>query len=402
MRNDIIIKIFFLTLILLAFFGLSVFYYSFTDYICLAIVFICSIGTAIKSDGMYPNLIKLYAIFVMVSCVYSSFANHQGLVSVIGHSYDYFALLYFFVLIRVNLTLQETVKLLEMLTLSFCIGYILQWLVYPTILFSGVERFAIGDERYRARMTGSICCYYLLMYAINNYLIHRKMKFVLYGILAFVPIIIQGFRSMVVLSAIASLLMIPFVVKNFRKSFYYALLGVICAFLLLQTSLVQSKINEMLNRQEKAQTFDNDDYIRYRSLNYYWNYQFTNPIEKIVGGGVPSDLNSTYTKEINNAIENSHFYWVDLGLVGLSMIIGIPAVLILVIIYGRCIWRCKASQIQYVRFTMIIVLLGSIFTTEELFREGNILLLSFLLYIEYRVQKDNLILHTNALVHKRV
>lgn len=388
MKKNKIRKIFFLTLILLVFFGLDFIHYSFVDYICCAIVFVCFIGSIHEPKVTYSKLIYMYVIFVMLSCMYSFLFNHQSLISVIGHSYDYFALLFFVVLMKADLTSQETIKLLEMLALSFCICYIIQWLIYPIIIFSGVDQFASIGERYRARMSGSICCYFMLMYAINNYLLCRKLKYVLFGILGFIPIIIQGFRTTVLLSAVASFVMIPFVMRNVSKTLLFAILGIIFALFLLQTSLVQTKIGEMLNRQEKNQTFENDDYIRFRSLNYYWNIQFKNPVEKIIGGGVPSDYNSSYAKEINRAIEYNHFYWVDIGMVGLSMIIGIPAVLLLVVIYCRCIWLCKEPQIQYVRFTLIIVLLGSIFTTAELFREGNILLLSVLLYLEYRFHKE--------------
>ena len=96
---------------------------------------------------------------------------------------------------------------------------------------------------------------------------------------------------------------------------------------------------------------------------------------------------TAYTKRINFARNNYSFRWTDLGIVGLSMIIGIPAVLILVLIYLRCIWLCKEPEIQFVRFTFLIVLLGS-GTTAEMYREGNILLLSFFLYLEYKYHKE--------------
>ena len=139
-----------------------------------------------------------------------------------------------------------------------------------------------------------------------------------------------------------------------------------------------------MERQENNQTFANDDYIRVIEFDYFWNQQFIKPYEKIIGGGNPVDPDSRYGNSFQAVELQRNLYWVDLGIVGLSMVIGIPAVLCLVYLYVRCIWRCKEKQIQYIRFTFFIVLIGSIITNMELYREGNLLMLSLFLYIEYK------------------
>ena len=104
------------------------------------------------------------------------------------------------------------------------------------------------------------------------------------------------------------------------------------------------------------------------------------PGEKIFGGGVPVDMSTKFRKEVYY----NNYTWTDLGLVGLSMVIGIPAVCLLVLLYLICIWKLKEPQHQYLRFTLLIALLGSVFTTAELYRDGNILLFSLFLYIEHQ------------------
>ena len=125
--------------------------------------------------------------------------------------------------------------------------------------------------------------------------------------------------------------------------------------------------------------FDNENYIRYSELDYYWNEYFTKPGEKIFGGGVPVDMSTKYRKDIYY----NNYAFTDLGLVGLGLIIGFPAVLLLVLCYVKCIWRFKEPKFQYLRFTLLLVLLGSLFTNAELYRTGNILLFSLFLYVEY-------------------
>ncbi len=181
--------------------------------------------------------------------------------------------------------------------------------------------------------------------------------------------------------------MIPFVLRSGRKTISYSILGCLVVALSFTTSLVQQKTTEMLNRQESNQNFENDNYIRYLSFYYYRDVQFTKPYEKIIGAGKPSDPSSEYYRQINAAKENYHFFWTDLGLVGLSFVIGIPAVLLLVFLYLCCMWKSKEPQLQFIRFALFIPLIGSV-TTAELYRGGNILLLSFFLYIEYKYHQE--------------
>lgn len=380
--------IIFLILALLSFFGMSIISFSFLDYVFLITILFLAVP-GIKDNSLYSILIKLYVFFVLISCVYSWLFNKQNLITVIFHSYGYFAILFFFYLMTSKLSAKETEKILFTIALIFSLCYILQWLLYPSVLFSGAESHAdVFENRYRVRLPGSICGYFLLLYSINIYLIEKKKILFLYAALGFIPIIIQGFRSLTALSLISSFLMIPFVTRSGKKSLVYSSLLVIVVVLAFTTPVVQSKMDEMLTRQNNEQTFSNEDYIRFRSFDYYWNKQFTKPYEKIIGGGAPTDKKSYYYKQIHNAIDYYHYYWVDLGIVGLSMVIGIPAVMLLVAMYLCCMWKCKEPRLQYIRFTLFIVLAGSIFTSMELYRKGNILLLSLFLYIEYKYHRE--------------
>ena len=384
MISNKVYLIYLLYLVLLGFFGLDILKYGALDLLYLTIVLFIAYP-AIQSKGPYPQMIRWYVVFVFISCLYSWAFNQQNLFIVTASSYDLFALISFFFLLQTNLSSNEVIKVLEMLALTFCIGYIIQWLVYPTLIFSMADINSNEETgHYRARMVGSILCYFLLMYSVNRFLLKREWKYILYGILGFFPIIMQGFRSMVSLTVFSVFAMIPFVLRSGWKTIGYSLIGVGIASIAVNNGLVQSKIEEMSRRQERYQTFTNEDYVRWLSLDYYWNQQFTKPLEKILGGGKPSDLKSKYVKEINRARLEYHFFWTDLGLVGLSMIIGMPAVILLVLMYIRCIWRCKAPPIQFVRFTFFIVLTSSLFITAELYRKGNILLLSLFLYLEYK------------------
>ncbi|MBR2153584.1 MAG: hypothetical protein IJ901_03065 [Bacteroidaceae bacterium] len=333
-------------------------------------------------------MILLYTFFVLCSCIYSWYFNGQELYLVIVHSYYYFGILFFFYLLKSKLSASEAEKALIIMSITCCCCYILQWLIYPTILFYGADSESKTLFTYRVRIPGSIGCYCLLLYGINRYLLQKHFKYLFYTLLGGLPILIMGFRSLNTLSLLSIFVMIPFVLHKIPKTMFYSLLGVISILLLMQTPIVKLKLAEMEERNETGQSFENEDYVRFREFDYYWNEQFANPVEKFFGGGVPTDPESKYDKDIHGWAYSNGLYWDDLGLVGLSMIIGMPAVALLLIMYVVCIWRCKDSHLQYIRFTLLIVLLGSLFTTAELFRQGNILLLSLFLYIEYKYHQE--------------
>ena len=76
-------------------------------------------------------------------------------------------------------------------------------------------------------------------------------------------------------------------------------------------------------------------------------------------------------------------WWVDLGLVGLSFVIGIPTVLLLVLLVLYCFFKSRSLDICFIRCVLIVVFLGSIITSMEIYRSGNLIILSLLFYCSY-------------------
>lgn len=380
-------RIAFFLLVLLGFFGLDVFPIKPTrlDYILLSLL-VLIVWRYVQFIDVYSKLIGCYLVFVFCSCLYSWYVHHQSILMVVAHSYPYFGIAFFFYLIHCNLSYRAILNIFLRLAIICCICYIIQAVIYPVILFRGAANTI--DSVYRARIPGSISCYFLLMYGVNSFLTHKNVNYLLYSLLGFIPIIIMGFRTLNALSLIAVFFMVPFVFRKGVKTIAFSFIMALAVFLMSQTSLVQRKLIEMQERSDSGQTYSNDDYIRIRELDYYWNTQFSDPVERFWGGGVPSDLSSTYAKQIYEVAYAQFLFWDDLGIVGLCLIIGIPAVLLLVLMYLRCMLRCRESDVQYIRFTLFVVLFGSIMTTAELFREGNILLLSLLLYMDYKYHEE--------------
>ena len=367
-------------LILLDFRGLKYIYTFFLFYFCIKY----------KGDVPYKKAIIFYAIFVLCSCVYSAIFNHQYLIRLIGRTYEYFGILFVFTIAAYKPSISQLGKVIKILSIIFCLCYLVQWVIYPINIFRGsLDELNIGSDIFRMRMSGSICAYCLYFYGINRFVQYHKKKDLLYSFLGFLPIIIMGFRSLSTLTLVFTFIMIPFITRKFSKIILAFIFGIILVFAISQLDIVQSKIDEMIERQESGQTFDNEDYIRFVEYEYFTEVIFTKPEERLLGGGNPIDESTSYYKIMSDAAERLHFYWQDLGIIGLSFIIGIPAVILLVWIILKCIIQCKSPHLQYIRFTLLTVLLGSIFTSMELYRTANLLIMSLYICLVYFDNEKN-------------
>lgn len=379
-------KIVFTTLLLLSFFGIT-FFQMFQGYhYIVAYGLISFLYFAKENVFPYKKIIYWYLFFLLLSCVYSQIYNGQFLFKTIGFSGSYLGILFTFFLLHQKLSSKQLLDCLLFLSLLYCIGYIVQWVVYPFPIFEVANNEGKNLDYYRIRIPGSLCAYVLYFYGLNRYLQYKKMKYIAYSILSFIPIVIMGFRTLTVLSLVFTVILIGFVKRNVLKSVGFLFVVGIMALGVSQLDIVQDKVLEMQDRQESDQTFDNPDYIRWIEYSYFTETFFVKPGEQFFGGGVPAGTTS-YAKAIETA-EGNALYWVDLGMIGLTWIIGIPAVILLIVIYLWCAKRCKSPDIQFVRFTLLLLVIGSLVTTMELFRYGNILLVSFLLCYEYKYNQE--------------
>ncbi len=337
-----------------------------------------------KEPHWYRKTLLIYSFFIFCSCLYSFLYNKQSLFKTIFNSYNYLGLLFLFYIMNLKLNSFQLKKITLWLSLIFCTCYIFQWIIYPITIFSGsLDEVNISDEVFRMRMPGSLCAYILFFYGLNYYIITKNKKNLLYAAFGFLPILIMGFRSLILCTILFALIMIPYVTRDLKKSFKWMLLGCIVAVITSQLPIVQSKIDEMVDRQERGDTFANKDYIRYLEYYYFSDYIFTKEYEHMFGGGVPVfDGKSTYAKNIQDATDTYSYYWNDLGLLGLSFIIGIPAVILFIIIILKSISSCKDRDLQFIRFSMLTVLCASLVTSMEIYRTGNFIIIALLLSIE--------------------
>lgn len=382
--------ILFLTIFFTSCFGLILLENRIFKYLFTIVLFYYAL--TFKGNAPCKKIILLYTFFVLCSCIYSKIFNDQNLIRVIGNTYPYWGFLFVFIIIRLSPSSSQIEKAIKWLSIIFCICYLFQYIIYPINIFSGsLDSTNVNKETFRMRMPCSICAYCLFFFGVNKYILLKKKQFIFYAFLGLLPIFIMGFRSLTVATLLFSLFMIPFITKQFGKTLIWIAITCALLFSISRLSIIQEKMDEMLERQNDEQTFANKDYIRYLEYEYFTEIVYVKPGERFFGGGVPTDPSSKYYLDMVSSIDDLHYFWMDLGLIGLSFIIGIPSVILLVYIICKCIKDSSWPQVQYIRFTLLTILLGSIITSMELFRPGNLLIVSLylcMLYIKHIEEKQ--------------
>lgn len=332
----------------------------------------------------------IYIICIGVSCIYSYMFNQQNPISVFARSYSVIGFFSIFIFVHYGVYLRQAEKAIVVISVLWCCCYLLQWMLYPNLIIwtGALDDVNINDGMFRMRLPGSVCGYCLFLYGINKWMTTHRTFYISYSLLGMLPIFIQGFRSLTAAIIICAFVMIGVISKKVWKTLLWFVVFCVLGLTATQVPIIGEKIEEMVERNDDDQTFENEDYIRYFEYDYYANEFFVKPGEKFFGAGMPLLGKSDYGRKIMLAQERFGYYWVDLGLVGLSWIIGIPAVICLMIILYKNVRECRNDNIQYIRFTLIAITLGSVVTSMELFREGNMVIIGLMLYIVSVYRKE--------------
>lgn len=343
----------------------------------------------------WEKCIIVVSLFVIVSCFISQKYNAQPFSLTLFYSYPFLGLLSYFFMKWASPNSNNTKMILKRFCYIVVFCYFLQVLIFPIVIFgSALGDINLDEGHFRMRFVCSLSFYLLFMYGFNQYYIGKGIKKLLYCVLGGLPIIIMGFRSLTTLTLMSAFLMLFFAKKELGHLIKHAIVFFFVAIIALQLPIVQEKIDEMMERQNTDQTFQNEDYVRFVSLAYYDSYFNERPIVRFLGGGYPlvtydgpQNASNKYQAYVYNGVD-SGLMWNDLGIIGLSYIIGIPAVLILLVLCFRCMILCKDPELQYIRFALLVSILGSIMTSQEIYRDGNFLLIGVLLYY-VRVYNEN-------------
>lgn len=378
-----IYKILFLILLCTNFFGII----NIPNTVLLLIIL--TLGyTKLNYPTPFRKPINLMFIGIFLSFIPAYLFREQSFMESFKASVNYFYIILFFVLIKLNPNIKQTEKVVEYLAIATSIVYIIQFILIPKgIIFLPIPEASLAQmEAIRFRIPASGIFSLGYFYSLNKYLVLKKNKYLLLTLLCFTPIMLQAFRTMIACIILFTLIMIY--INNKRQKaqlFKYIFLLIVVSIVIIQIPVIADKITYMLEKQSSGEeTFNNKDYIRYITLNYYLFDYFKSPLEYLLGSGT-AYVDSKFGLE-EKVLASNGIYWVDWGLIGGIWIVGPVTVFSMLWFSIKTTFLQKNKDQLYVCIWYLYLILSSI-TTIEFLRPGNFIIHSIALYLAYKINQ---------------
>lgn len=331
----------------------------------------------------------------MISC----FINRKQSIALSFQITEYlylFYFLFFYVFVKSKISIINCEWLIKVLFFTFALAYLLEYFIFFPRLVITPLYFEITEHR--MRLYGQMISFLGYFFFLNKLLCKDGNKTVnIVGIsLGLVIILTLGFRSTLVATIVVSVFMIYKVQGRITGLLKSLFLFAILLIIVINTDFGENIINKMLERQA-TDNFDNSDYIRILEWNYYTTNHFLNGFDYFFGSGIPSEY-SVYGKNMFSLanfnqygeVTTSIAQWRDWGIIGFSWILGLPATLVLILLFVILIFTNVDKEFMYIKCTYIFLLFISI-TTMEIYRQGAFVFHALSLYMIYRLKIERII-----------
>lgn len=381
-------KIFLLLVILslISFFGLDLKVQG-LDYFVFAlkwIIFLCPLFFYEKKQ-IYGKYILLLNLFLLVNVVGCYVNRGQGILNAYNGAEMNILLMLniYFIFLFMKNKYGDYEEILYYLSITLCILYIIQYIIYPKTIFLSAKvaleahRGTSIDARFR--VWGQCLAPLAFFMGLNKLLIKPQIKNYIQIALGLSVIIMMGFRTHVIFLMLFTFILLFKVYKMSLKSFLW-LTGtcIFFWFVVLPLPFVQATLEKMIDRQLDGSS----NLARWITMDFYMNHFFVNDWEKVFGAGLPGKTGA-YQVYID-MLKQRDFIYADCGLLGLSWIAGIPAVLMIVIYPVISLIKNVPRNYYYIGITLGFCLFSSIFT-REIFRDGNPLIFGILLAMQEKI-----------------
>lgn len=345
---------------------------------------------------LVKNMQTFYLIFLIAifcNCTSSYLFRGQSYSISFFAYYQLWYLFFFFALALSRFQLYTTEKLLKWIILTVVVIYYVQLIIFPKVIWgnAGAEWVADNDLYFRGLVVGGESAVSLgYLFFLNKYLVEKKKSNLILMIVCAIPFFIRGYRIMIMGAVMSTILLYlksqnnKNIFKLFLKLSVVAIIFVGIVLVLYQyVPIIQSSLDSLLNRAgESNQTFDNDDYIRIISINYYYTSFFKSPIELFFGAGMIGGTGPV--ADVFAKLMMYNYNLTDWGLIGLSWYAGIPVVLCIIYYLIRGILQQVPKQYLYINAWFLYLLIVSI-TDPEMYQHYSFLIQSILLYMLYLI-----------------
>ncbi len=321
---------------------------------------------------------SLEVILILVSVFLSMFIAYAGhgqdfTTTLIAQRFMYFHLFYF-VLHIFHFDRHYITRLIIYLGLVYVVLYIIQYILYPTILFGGNVREDRGTVRiFLAGLGYAVTAYFICLF---QYFAFKRARYLFLMFIFLIIFILMGTRQLLFGTIFLTLMSIIFSKKVHSKFGIISLsiLSVIPVYFMFQ-EIFQNMVEVTLEQRSEG-----DENIRVRAALFFLGNLFPNKMAYILGNGAHS-LNSSFGQKIWMYKEVFGFYQSDIGIIGDYTKFGILFVVAEIMIIVKAIRLKQGEYIKYIRYLFIFKLF-TLFTGGGFLTSTNAMVSNYLiLYI---------------------
>lgn len=357
--------------------------YNGENLLCWAIAGICMVMLFNDKQLHFKNAIYFFFLGVGLNTLAAYFNFGQSpKATILAFSTYYFILFYFFMH-----KMQFETKYLENVIIVFAaiysFLYIAQIIALPHRFLSSPIDASRGTIRMRIEGNGFLMLAYFML--LNRFLLKRNLINLAVALLFFVVLFLGGFRTLAFAALLLSFFMfIRLTAFNIRDYLVFAVI-VLMFFGLFQIEGIQRIVSGMVESTQDV-IASGENYIRLKELNFFYKVFPKNIIVFLLGSGLPGGY-SPYYMYVASFEWNMGYYWSDIGLLGLLIMIG-PIAL------GGILWYTFKAMFTKVPKEMIYLnmyfayLFFVSFTTMEIFRDGMFSVQAIGLYLIDRAIND--------------
>ena len=331
-----------------------------------------SSGDRFKMNFGREIAIILVGVFLSMFTAYTS--HHQGFTTtIVAQRFMYFYFLYM-ALHFIRISDIDLEKIIIYLGITFVLFYLIQFIVYPTVIFD--VRTAVERGTVRIFLQG--LSYVILAYfLILNKLFEEFSPGRLFLLFVFFSIFILMGTRQVILTMFMLTVLNVLLSKRVKSKTLIMLLVVASAVPIIL--IFQDIFLSILSvSQEQSEGFE--DNVRVKAATFFLTELFPNRISYITGNGAPS-TNSPYGQMIQMYMDVFRFYQSDVGIIGDYSKFGIFFVIGVLILLVRILISKISNEYAYIKYFYYSTLL-TLFTGGGGFGEGGgIVVVCITLYI---------------------
>ena len=342
-----------------------------------------------SSEIRYPH--KAYRMLlggILTSIVMATnFHNQSFNISVITTLPYLFAYLYFYILCKFKIPIDEIEQMLKILTICSIVMYLINLACLPNMIFGKTKEeydMSRGFYRLQVPMIEVVVASFLLN--IKNWIERRRRQDLYWIIATGLLIFLSVVRQVIAVSAILGLLMFLRNASWFRKIVISVSVLVLVQYVLPQIPMVKAMME--VTEQQALKNQEDDD-IRIKAWNFYLHEYQTNSLSYIFGNGLPSIGNSSWGMQFQKTVSVEYggngCLFVDVGWAGYFWLFGGLSLFGLLSMMFNGFFDKRCQTIRYELYVISFFAITSL-TSGPIIFYYQVCSLSLYLYIKYAKQ----------------